>query len=112
MSEAGQTAGRSTIDTSVSAVRRWTVLKTAFSFLSFWSAMLALVCGTVEEWQGHTRFFHDEATEPSLCLVQERPVGEREHGVPTGAGALFKGEGLTGGVPKAGGSIQNTEGHV
>lgn len=44
ISKVGQTAKCSTIDTSVSAVKRWIVLKIVFSFLNFWSVKLALVC--------------------------------------------------------------------
>lgn len=56
ISRVRQTTGCSTIDTSVSAVKRWMVLKIVFSSLNFWSAKLAVVCGTVEEWQGHAHF--------------------------------------------------------
>lgn len=42
--------------TSVSAVKRWIVLKMVFSFLNFWSAKLALVCWRVEEWPSHTHY--------------------------------------------------------
>ena len=56
ISKVGQTAKCSTIDTLVSAVKRWIVLKIGLSFLNFWSVKLALVCRTVEESQGHTHY--------------------------------------------------------
>ena len=31
-------------------------LKITFSFLNFWSVKLAVLCGTVKEWQGHAHF--------------------------------------------------------
>lgn len=44
ISKVGQTAKCSTIDTLVSAVKRWIVLKIGFSFLNFWSVKLASTC--------------------------------------------------------------------
>lgn len=78
ISKVGQTAKRSTIDTSVSAVKRWIILKIVFSFLNFWSVKLALVCWTVEECQGHTRIIHDKSNRADESVLNSRITSRRE----------------------------------
>lgn len=89
----GQTAGYSTIDTSVSAVRRWTVLKIVFSSLNFLVGEASTCLRNGGRMARSRAFFMIKATElTSLCLIQEvTRRGDKQ--LTPGAGALSREEG-------------------